>query len=311
MEFLHILEGIRTPFFDAVFQFFTMFGEETLFLVVALIVFWCVDKRCGYFLMYTSFLGAIINQFLKLIFCIPRPWVRDPSLTIVESAREAATGYSFPSGHTQSAGGLFFGIARYGRGTGLRVLCIVMVALVGVSRMYLGVHTPADVLVSLGVSLLLVLAAYPLFVRAWNGNNKAYIPLLSVLLLAAAALMLYVYSPAPANAVLENTEHGRETAYKMLGASLGLVLVIGLDAKYIRFETKAVWWAQVIKVTLGVILVVGVRTLTKAPLLALCGGHYAAGGIRYLLMVLVGGALWPLTFRFFGRLGHGEAEEAA
>ena len=112
MAFLRLLASIRTPFLDAVMQFFTYFGEELLFMVLALVVFWCVDKRCGYFLMYTSFLGAIINQFLKLIFCIPRPWVRDPSLTIVESAREAATGYSFPSGHTQSAGGLFFGIAR-------------------------------------------------------------------------------------------------------------------------------------------------------------------------------------------------------
>lgn len=304
MDFLHLLEGLRTPFGNTVFQFLTTFGEETLFLVVALIIFWCVDKRSGYFLMYVSFFGAIVNQFCKLLFCIPRPWVRDPSLTIVESARSAATGYSFPSGHTQSAGGLFFGIARYGKTKWLRILCIVMAALVGFSRMYLGVHTPADVGVSLLISLALVLAAYPLFRRAWNGSPKAYVPLLFGLLAAGIALVVYAeFCPAPANAIPENTIHGCETAYKMLGASVGIALAIPLETKYIRFDTKAVWWAQVLKVALGVILVVGVRTLTKAPLLALCGGHYMAGFLRYFLMVMAGGLLWPLTFRYFARLG--------
>lgn len=304
MEFLYLLEGLRTPFFDAFFQFFTLFGEETLFLVAALIVFWCVDKRCGYFLMYTSFLGAIVNQFLKLLFCIPRPWVRDPKFTIVESAREAASGYSFPSGHTQSAGGLFFGVARHGKGRWLRAVCVAMVILVGFSRMYLGVHTPADVLVSLATSLIIVFGSYPLFMRAWNGNWKAYIPLFAVLLAAGIALVVYAeFCTPPIGAIAENTANGRATAYKMFGTSIGLVLTVWLDTKYIRFDTKAVWWAQIIKTLLGVGLVVGVRTLTKAPLLALCSGHDVAGFLRYFLMVLVGGILWPLTFRFFGRLG--------
>lgn len=304
MEFLYLLEGIRTPFLNAVFQFFTMFGEETLFLVAALIVFWCIDKRCGYFLMYTSFLGAIVNQFLKLLFCIPRPWARDPAFSIVESARAEATGYSFPSGHTQSAGGLFFGLARCGKGLALRIACVAMVALVGLSRMYLGVHTPADVLVSLATSLLIVFGAYPLFKRAWNGNRRAYIPLFAVLLLAGIALVIYAeFCPPPAAAIAENTINGRANAYKMLGTSIGLVLAVWLDTRYIHFDTKAVWWAQILKALLGIGLVVAVRTLTKSPLLALCGGHDFAGFLRYFLMVLVGGILWPMTFRFFGRLG--------
>ena len=311
MAFLYLLEGVRAPFLDAIFQFFTLFGEETLFLVAALIVFWCVDKRCGYFLMYTSFLGAIVNQFLKLLFCIPRPWARDPAFTIVESARAEASGYSFPSGHTQSAGGLFFGLARYGKGRWLRVACVVMVALVGFSRMYLGVHTPADVLTSLFTSLLIVFGAYPLFTRAWNGHWKAYIPLFAVLLVAGVALVVYAdFCPPPSNAIAENTASGRANAYKMLGTSIGLVLAVWLDTRFIRFDTKAVWWAQIVKALLGIGLVVGVRTLTKAPLLALCNGHDVAGFLRYFLMVLVGGVLWPLTFRFFGRLGQKDGKAA-
>ena len=91
MDFLRLLEGIRTPLFDAVFQFFTFFGEETIFMVVAMAFFWCIDKKTGYLLLYVSFLGNIINTFLKLIFLVPRPWVRDKHFKIVDSARAEAT----------------------------------------------------------------------------------------------------------------------------------------------------------------------------------------------------------------------------
>ena len=112
MEFLRFLESIRTPVGDALMSFITLFGEETLFIVLALVFFWCIDKKRGFYLLFTCFAGTVCIQFLKMVFRIPRPWVLDPNFTIVESAREAATGYSFPSGHTQCAAGLWGGIAR-------------------------------------------------------------------------------------------------------------------------------------------------------------------------------------------------------
>lgn len=303
MEFLRLLEGLRTPFFNAVFQFFTFFGEEMLFMVIAMTVFWCIDKKSGYFLLYVSFLGNLINSFLKLIFIIPRPWVLDSKFSIVESARAEATGYSFPSGHTQSAAGLFLGIARFRKELWIRIVCIVLTLFVGFSRMYLGVHTPADVITSLGVALLLVLLAYPLFTRAWN-DTKWLIPLVGLLLAVGIALILYIeLVPLPANAILQFSADCADSSYKMFGGAVGLSLVLWLEPKYIRFSEKAVWWAQILKVVLGLALVIAVQSLTKAPLLALCGGHNAGNAIRYFLMVVVGGALWPLSFKFFGKLG--------
>jgi undecaprenyl-diphosphatase len=92
--------------------------------------------------------------------------VKDPNFTIVESAREAATGYSFPSGHTQSSVGLLGSVARMTTIKVLRWGAIVLAVLVPISRMYLGVHTPADVLVSVVIAVALVLFIYPLFKRA-------------------------------------------------------------------------------------------------------------------------------------------------
>ena len=108
----------------------------------------------------------VLNQFLKILCRVPRPWVKDPNFTIVESAREAASGYSFPSGHTQVAVGLYGGVARVTGKTWLRIAMIVLALLVGLSRMYLGVHTPADVLVSVGIAAVLIFAGCPLLRKA-------------------------------------------------------------------------------------------------------------------------------------------------
>ena len=112
MNLLYALERLRTPFWDAVFSAVTHLGEETVFMVAAILIFWCVSKQEGYYLLLMGFFGTVVNQFLKLLFRIPRPWVRDPDFTIVESARAQATGYSFPSGHTQNAVATFGGIAN-------------------------------------------------------------------------------------------------------------------------------------------------------------------------------------------------------
>lgn len=102
MDFLRFLEGIRTPLVTAFMSLITYCGSEVFFIAVAVTVFWCLSKRDGYYILIVGFLGSTLNQFLKLWFRIPRPWVLDPDFTVVESARPAATGYSFPSGHTQN-----------------------------------------------------------------------------------------------------------------------------------------------------------------------------------------------------------------
>lgn len=166
MDILYALEKIRTPFWNGVMSAVTQLGGEVIFIVAAVVVFWCVSKWEGYYLMTIAFCGTVLNQFLKLICRVPRPWVRDPNFTIVESARAEATGYSFPSGHTQNAIGLFGGMARWGGRRWVRLGLTALALVIAFSRMYLGVHTPADVGVSLVLAAALVLGLYPLMRRA-------------------------------------------------------------------------------------------------------------------------------------------------
>ena len=67
MAFLVWLESIRNPVLDAVMSFFTLFGEEIVFMLLALTVFWCVNKKCGYYMLTTGLAGTLINQFLKIL----------------------------------------------------------------------------------------------------------------------------------------------------------------------------------------------------------------------------------------------------
>ena len=303
MSFLYWLESIRCPFLDAVMQAFTCFGEELAFLLLALTIFWCVSKEEGYYLLFVGFFGTVLNQFLKLLCRIPRPWVRDPSFTIVESARSGAGGYSFPSGHTQNAVGTLGGIARWHKNRALRIVCIVLAALTAFSRMYLGVHTPLDVGVSFGIGLVLVFALYPLFRDIDSHPKRLYLLFAGMAVLGAAYLLFAELWPFPADVDAANLASGRKNAYTLLGAVLGMTFAYWLDRRYVHFDVRAVWWAQVLKTVLGLAITIGLRAALKAPLLALCGGHNVANLIRYALMVIFAAGIWPMTFGWFGRLG--------
>ena len=306
MEFLYFLEDLRTPVLDTFFSLITHFGEETLFIVLGIFFFWCVNKKQGYFLLAIGLLGTIINQFLKLMFRIPRPWVKDPNFTIVESARAEATGYSFPSGHTQSSVGLFGGIARANRQRWLRILSIALCVLIPLSRMYLGVHTPADVLVSIAVALILIFGCYPILNRAFTageaGKKTLRIFMGGTVVLSVGFLLFAHLYPFPADIDLTNLESGTENAYKMLGCLLGLWLSYEVDMAYTHFDTKAPWWAQIAKLVLGLLPVLAIKAGLKEPLHALFSNVYLADGLRYFLLTAFAGAVWPLTFKWWSKL---------
>lgn len=295
MKVLYALESIRTPWLDTVMAAITHLGEETVFMVAALFVFWCVSKRHGYYLLAIGFAGTVLNQFLKLLFRIPRPWVLDSNFTIVESARARATGYSFPSGHSQNAIGTFGGIARFTRRKWVRAAAIVVAVLVPLSRMYLGVHTPLDVGVAAVIAVALVFALYPLMERS-DSRHSVMGAVLAVMLALAVGYLLFVsLYPFPADVDAANLASGVENAWKLLGATVGMLVGWWLDVRFIHFDTRAVWYVQLIKLVGGLALLLGIRAALKAPLAAALGAG-AGGAVRYGVMVLFAAAVWPMVF---------------
>lgn len=300
MEFLYFLEKYRLPVLNELMLAVTTLGEETAFLVIGLIIFWCVDKRKGYYIMSVGFLGTMLNQILKLSFRISRPWVRDPNFTILEQAKEAAAGYSFPSGHTQTAVGTFGAIAVSSGKKWMKTCCILVAILVGFSRMYIGVHTPADVLVAALCALILIFALKEPLLQGKECQMKT---VFAIMIGCALIFFGYVHLwDFPADMDSHNLESGIKNAYTMLGCTVGIAIVYVADQKWLNFPVEAKFWVQVLKVVLGLLLVLAVKEGLRAPL-ELILPIYPARALRYLLIVLTAGILWPMSFKYISKCG--------
>lgn len=303
MKVLYLLEGLRTPLLDGFFAAVTALGEETAFMVVALIVFWCVSRTMGYYVLTVGFVGTIFNQFLKLLCRVPRPWVLDENFTIVERARAEATGYSFPSGHSQNAVGTFGGIARFTKRKWVKGLCIAAAVLVPFSRMYLGVHTPADVLTGSAMALVLLFFLYPLFCRM-ERETQLFLRITAVMAILAAAFVVFVeVFPFPADVDAENLAHGRDNAYTMLGCVVGLLFVLLWQRNKVLPDVKAPLLGQILKVILGLVILLLLKEGLKTPLALVFGEHPVSRAVRYGIVVLFAAGVWPLTFPWFSKIG--------
>ena len=151
LQFLKWLESIRTGFLTALFEGITILGEETLIILLVVALWFAVDGRLARKVFFVTICSTGLNGIVKNIAQVPRPF--DKGITPVR--HETATGFSFPSGHTQnfSTGSTFFAIKF--KKTWLTILVAVFIALVAFSILYLGVHYPSDVIVgvALGVEM--------------------------------------------------------------------------------------------------------------------------------------------------------------
>ena len=301
MEVLYFLESIRNPVLDTIVLLTTKLGEETFFLILAMVMFWCVDKYKGYYMMSVGFVGILTSQFMKLWFRIPRPWVQDSNFTVVEGAKANAGDYSFPSGHSQAAVSTYGSLAYSVRKRWVQILCILAAVAVPISRLYLGVHTPLDVSVGAAISLVFVFALKPLFMT----NPSKRVPwIMGAMVLAAIGYLCFVHLyPFPADVDAGNLASGIENGYTLLGAICGMVTVYIVDERWLRFSTKATPIGNFLKVLLGFALILTIKAGLKTPLNMLFG-EWIGRSIRYFLMVTVAGIVWPLSFRFLAKTGH-------
>ena len=312
MQFLFFLESIRNPILDAIMSAITTLGDEMVFLAIAFTLFWCIDKNFGYYIVSVGLVSTVATQFLKLLCRVPRPWVLDPKLTTVGNSIEGAGGFSFPSGHTQNITTTFGGIALYVRRKWLTVVCAAIIFLVAFSRMYLGVHTPYDVAAGFLIAIVFALVQYAVMKKATKKPAYMYI-LLGVIAFIAVLYLIYTEClPADYASEIEGAAHnlasGKKNAYKLLAAILAIIVCYFLDTKYINFETKASLPAQVLKVAVGLLLVLGTKELTKIVLVTIAGAdNYFIVFARYFLTVIVGCAIYPLTFPLFAKIGKKKA----
>ncbi len=285
---LKALEGIRSPFLDTLIQLVTRLGEELIIFGVICLLYWCINKDAAYKLGMIFFVSGITVQGLKVTFRVERPFVLDPSLTPVSSAIEAATGYSFPSGHTQGATSLYGYFAYTVKNKWLKVLFVLAFVAVAFSRMYLGVHTIFDVAVSMAVTLAAVILINKFYFAFANGNHDAVVSII----LASASLLLCIYSFILAEAGYVDPSQIND-CFKSGGAGLGFALGFYLERKYLRFDVKAdKLYIQILKMVAGI----AGALVFKSGLKLIASGNIIVDFVRYFLTILWVIYLFPLIF---------------
>jgi len=280
IDFLLFLQNIRDSHFrclDDLFLSITIIGEFWLPMVICAIVYWCIDFKSGIYMFSMSSAGMFIAHILKILACVYRPWILSDKIHPVQKALLLAPGYSFPSGHSAQASSLLGGLAFILRKkAGIAMLLILIVLMVGFSRMWLGVHTPQDVVVGLLIGFSLVFIVNSAINWAEKDKNRyLYIlGLVNVIIIAAIIQMCY-FNHYPVDYVdgklLVNPYHSIQITIFCHGCISGILSGLCICRRYFPFDSKeGSLLSKILRGTIGSVFIIflfktGVNTFFSGP----------------------------------------------
>ena len=234
-------------------------GEMTIVLAIIAEIYWCVSKNFGNYLLMGWSSNRIVNGLLKVSVCAYRPWIRDARIIPDGEAMGAATGYSFPSGHSMNAASLYGGGAiRKDLPRILRFLLLLIAVLIAFSRNYLGVHTPQDVLVGLAAGLLVMWLTGKL-IRWVETHPEKDIPVMCIGIAIAvavavfAAVKSYPEDRDAAGKLLVDGQKMANDTFKAVGWSIGFLAGWVLERRFVGFSTDVPMVTRVTRFVTGLI----------------------------------------------------------
>ncbi|WP_294134758.1 phosphatase PAP2 family protein [uncultured Clostridium sp.] len=272
LEILRHIQSIANPFLDFLFQLITICGEQIVIISIIAIVYWALDKKFGEYIAYSVLTSVLLNNTIKDIFKMKRPIGEEGIRTLRE---QTATGYSFPSGHTQSASSFYGAIAIYLKKRAMDIIATIMIILIGFSRLYLGVHYPKDVIVGGILGILTSLICYKLYNKF---ENK--------MLLYVITFVIFI----PALTFAHSADF-----IKGMGTYLGFIIGIYIEKKYVNFSVETSNGNKIIRVLLGILILLALQVGLKVLLPS--GTIFSF--IRYLLISLTGIGVYPMIFKKF------------
>lgn len=270
-------------FFDVFWSFITFFGQEMFMIIMLPIVYWALDKRAAVIIGCTSIVSMAINGAIKDIAKIERP-ISNENIRFVEvdnmfvSTTTLTESYSFPSGHAQLSSAIMFTSAFYLKNKKFWIIAVVMAVLVALSRVYLGVHWPLDVLVGSILGFVLAYGGYKLFIKLEDKQLFIYIALIVL------GLVLLLLSE-------------KEDTYKAVGAIIGFGGGAIFEKYLVKFDPKAgKLWQKVLRVVAGLVFLLALKEGLK-PVFALISDHFFFDFVRYFILVFFGIGVYPLIFK--------------
>lgn len=312
LEIIHWLQSFSNRFWDFFFQFWTMFGEELIIIAILGFMYWCYDKKIGEALGITVFVSLVLNSVIKVLFHRLRPFQVDSQIANIRP--DTATGYAFPSGHTQGAATVFGSLAIWVKKRWLTIVVTVIIVMVALSRMYLGAHFLSDVIVGglLGIGL-----SFAFYYYLSKTENKQRLYNVVLALFGLVFIGSFVFYLITATTSIDQTDasifyNNLEGVAKMMGAIFGFVFGVGFEKKRVNFENHNKLWKNLIRFAGGVLVVMAIRLALKAvfslivdPEALIDGEMFKASlvvifdFIRYYAMVFVGIGIFPMLFKKF------------
>lgn len=306
IDYLLALQSLREAAPELLNQFFLGLSAlivSPLPVLAIAVVFWCVDKRAGYFIASSYLACTGVNQVVKNIACINRPWILDARVVPDATALPEATGYSFPSGHTASAAGIFGAAAVWLRSNCIAVaVCIAVIVLVGFSRNWLGCHCPKDVLAAwlLSAAVIALICAATKVMRthpSWDIPLAVGVFALCAVLLAFCELKPYPLEYDASGALLVDPYAMKTDCFKCMGGLMGMSVAWPLERRLVGFSVEGSLGVRVARGAVGVVLVAalyeGVFPLLLKPLLDV--NVYAFSKYFALIVLLV--VAYPACFK--------------
>ena len=262
IDILLALQDFRNgtgAFLAAFLSKMTWLGELNTALVFMALIYWCVSKDFGtYFLMGWSG-NRLVNGMLKVTVCAYRPWIRDARVVPYGDSITTATGYSFPSGHTMNAATVYGGGAvRKDIPKALRTMLGLLVLLVAFSRIYLGVHTPQDVLVGIVAGTFVMFLTVKLMQWLKNHPEKDLLVVcigvgLAILVAIYAAVKSYPTDTDAAGKVLVEGAKMANDTFKGVGWSAAFLTGWILERRFVQFSTDIPMMKRITRLTFGLL----------------------------------------------------------
>ena len=288
--------------FDEIFNALSKFSVDLL-PFLPFIIFWGSDKKWGYRFMITHDFGDLLNGIIKLTVCAYRPWIRSDLIEPAGDSKVAATGYSFPSGHSFAATSMYGTtiVWQKAKRRWLAITCSVLILLTCFSRNFLGVHTPQDVVVAFIESWIVIyLVGY---FQKKIGSDCKKLDLLGILgIVFVIATICYIsFKSYPMDYVdgklLVDPHKMMNDCFKACGAFTGLIIGSYVERHYIHYEIPVGAPELPVLTAVGAGLMFAWKELfAPATVTVWFGGHWG-NFVARLLMLLFAMIVWPLVIR--------------
>ena len=237
----------------------TWLGELNTVLIIMALIYWCISKDFGAYVLMGWSGNRLVNGMLKVTVCAYRPWIRDARIVPYGDSITTATGYSFPSGHTMNAATVYGGAAvQRDIPRALRVVLGLLVLLVAFSRIYLGVHTPQDILAGIAAGTLVMYLTMKLMQWVKDHPEKD-LPVVCIGVVLAVAVAIYAaVKPYPADTdaawkvLVEGAKMANDT-FKGVGWCAAFLTGWILERRFVRFSTDISMMKRITRLIFGLL----------------------------------------------------------